>query len=1006
MTNNYIRHNNGNFYIRYSNGVAYIYTPTGENPNPEIDVCIACCPKSSMTKWEDPNIICTAEGLIHTRPLVNPYYYSDSIYATPPSNTILSLLCGSPPEVNLSSRIEVIIPNDPIFSGVYVFDYLDFLNPPKWILNTVLTTTNISSSINTFPVGKNTANYNNIADWDSQDGNVSSVGTNGGPSAYGTYDQDGNVWEWNDLAATSSANKGKRGGAYDSILADLGATTRYDDIVPSGKFNNLGFRIASSGNFLNLPEVRMVADLNNANNTDGYGSVNYLYYIHKYPVTVNKWVNFLNSKAATDTYELYNSNMKINRSGSSGSYTYTAMANYGNKPITNVSWFNAARYCNWFHNGRSTGSTEDGAYTLNGTNSGSAVAKNAGAKYYIPSENEWFKAAYYAGGTADSYYEFATQKDIFFGPSTISGVDASGNGPYLTRNNTSNGYLITLTDTDDEATYKGYVEIAKSGDVNSNISGVYAFPSTFLFTAIQPPNDAVLYSDFGNSTGASVGPFPTGTGHRAVVGFKLPIRWRENYNNFIVVDKIDINTMISGVANAPSGYATSKSGPSTIGLSGITNNPATYDLTDITTAITGACTGIGYPGFAYKTSASGIPFNNTSYSINISGFNGSRPQFNKYSITKNSTSYDLNTTRLFDNKTGIEAIVNYVFSCRTSGTICNSFDNILSTTILPPSTGYTTISGTCFGSIINADYACSVNEARPQQTGYFTTAGELPIMPIYSGLSENYYPCVKNGASSGNVYKAGSGQFISIDYNATIAGGVDYDADVFRNWINNNFSFVTLDNSDNIIRKLPGVDIYWQNDPNNDKMLALLIPAQGLELSCPVITVTSVNNISYWNVDRSPNENGSEFTGNYMYDSTQNRYINVGNPWGGVVRTDEFIQIRFLDNKWKMGKVNGASFDVYYILEYVSGGIPPEFVTAISNMDTEDYNDYSGYGDISDQLTWGQSQLPVSCSTNPIGQWIAGPNGVGNAVSIKSAYRLKYEGSTCCGSGPAYQFPT
>jgi formylglycine-generating enzyme required for sulfatase activity len=999
MSQGYVKTDGTNFYIRYDGGVAYLYADTGD---PATDICIACCPKSSMSKWEDPNLVCNAAGLTHTRPLVNPYYYSDSILATPPSNEILSLLCGSPPQVNLSSRIEVIIPNDPIFSGTYVFDYLDFLPTPKWILNTVLTTTNISSSINTFPIGKNTANYNNIADWDSQDGNVSSVGTNGGPSAYGTYDQDGNVWEWNDLDATQSANKGKRGGAYDSTLADLGATTRYDNIIPSGKFNNLGFRIASSGNFLNLPEVRMVADLNNPNDiTYGYGSVNYLYHIHKYPVTVNKWVNFLNTKAATDTYELYNSNMKINRSGSSGSYTYTAMANYGNKPITNVSWFGAARYCNWYHNGRSTGSTETGAYTLTGgINSGNAVAKNAGAKYYIPSENEWFKAAYYAGGTADSYYEFATQKGFFFGPSTISGVDVSGNGPYLTRNNTSNEYLINLTDTDDEVTYKGYVEVARSGDVNSNISGVYAFPSTFIFTAIQPPNDAVLYSAFGNSTGGSVGPFPTGTGHRAVVGFKLPIRWREAYNDFIVVDRIDINTVISGVANAPSGYATSRSGSSTIGLSGITNNPATYVLTDTTTAITGACTGIGYPGFAYKTSASGIPFNNTNYSINISGFNGSRPEFNKYSITKNSVSYDLNTTRLFDNKTGIEAIVNYVFSCRTSGTICNSFDNILNTNILPPSTGYTTISGSCFGSIVNADYACSSAIARPQQT-YFDNLGQLTIRPIYSGVPQNYYPCVKNGSSSGNVYKAGSGQFISIDYNSTIAGGLVYDADIFRNWINNNFSFVTLDTSDppNIIRKLPGVDIYWQAEVDNDQMLALLVPAQGLELSCPVIIVTTVNNISYWNTGWSPNEDRSEFTGNYIYDSLNNRYINSES-------SDQSIQIRFFDNKWNMGKVNGANFDVYYTLQYVSGGIPPEFLTSLSNMDTEDYNDYSGYGDISDQLTWGQSQLPVSCSTNPIGQWIAGPYGVGNAISIKSAYRLRYEGSTCCGSGPAYQFPT
>ena len=41
----------------------------------------------------------------------------------------------------------------------------------------------------------NSANYNFTADWNSQDGNVSTVGSNGINSFYGTYDQTGNVWE-------------------------------------------------------------------------------------------------------------------------------------------------------------------------------------------------------------------------------------------------------------------------------------------------------------------------------------------------------------------------------------------------------------------------------------------------------------------------------------------------------------------------------------------------------------------------------------------------------------------------------------------------------------------------------------------------------------------------------------------------------------------------------------------------------------------------------------------
>ena len=47
-----------------------------------------------------------------------------------------------------------------------------------------------------YPAGPNTANFNRCADWDDVNGNVTTVGTNGGPSAYGTYDQAGNVDEF------------------------------------------------------------------------------------------------------------------------------------------------------------------------------------------------------------------------------------------------------------------------------------------------------------------------------------------------------------------------------------------------------------------------------------------------------------------------------------------------------------------------------------------------------------------------------------------------------------------------------------------------------------------------------------------------------------------------------------------------------------------------------------------------------------------------------------------
>jgi formylglycine-generating enzyme required for sulfatase activity len=279
-----------------------------------------------------------------------------------------------------------------------------------------------------FSAGVNSANFNVCADWDGADGNVTTVGSNGGPSAYGTYDQSGQVFEWNDLDNTPDSSRGLRGGNwyFNSHFLLSSSFSKLED--PSFKNFYIGFRLASSFsilNPLNLPNLVAVGDVNNASDTagsGGKGSVSYNYAIGKYLVTNSEYVEFLNAVAATDTYSLYYSNMAgviggITRSGTSGSYTYSVKTNYGNKPLNFVSWFDCARYCNWLHNEKPTGSqnsstTEDGAYTLNGAVSGNVAVRNSGAKYHIPTENEWYKAAYYKGdGTNSGYWSYATQSD-------------------------------------------------------------------------------------------------------------------------------------------------------------------------------------------------------------------------------------------------------------------------------------------------------------------------------------------------------------------------------------------------------------------------------------------------------------------------------------------------------------------------------------------------------------------------------------------------------------------
>ena len=150
-----------------------------------------------------------------------------------------------------------------------------------------------------------------------------------------------------------------------------------------------------------------------------YGGVDYTYQIGKYEVTTGEYCEFLNAVAAYDTYGLWGDS-KIVRSGSLGSYSYSVPRDWKDRPVY-TTWLSAARFANWLHNGQPTGAqdnstTEDGAYFLDGATQFDwglwKITRQSDATWFIPTDNEWYKAAYHKNdGVTGNYFGYPTGSD-------------------------------------------------------------------------------------------------------------------------------------------------------------------------------------------------------------------------------------------------------------------------------------------------------------------------------------------------------------------------------------------------------------------------------------------------------------------------------------------------------------------------------------------------------------------------------------------------------------------
>ncbi len=149
----------------------------------------------------------------------------------------------------------------------------------------------------------------------------------------------------------------------------------------------------------------------------GRGAVAYEYRIAEGEVTTAQWVAFINAVYVHTNLPIdvglpvfWGAEVDPTYSGPGMQFRpWVGDPQAGRFPVTGITWLEAAMYCNWLHNGRS----EDLASITNGVYDvfdPTQETRHPGARYWIPSHDEWLKAAYY-DPAADRWNLYSTGSD-------------------------------------------------------------------------------------------------------------------------------------------------------------------------------------------------------------------------------------------------------------------------------------------------------------------------------------------------------------------------------------------------------------------------------------------------------------------------------------------------------------------------------------------------------------------------------------------------------------------
>jgi formylglycine-generating enzyme required for sulfatase activity len=183
---------------------------------------------------------------------------------------------------------------------------------------------------------------------------------------------------------------------------------------------------------------------------NGRGGVDYSYRIGQYELTTAQWTSFFNAafdRPAGDSIPFVDAPLIWGAVGATpinpGGQRWTVPSGNGMLPVGGISWRTAAVFCNWLDHGANPNAPRtdflSGAYDVstfgyNGSIFTDQLAHTPGSQYWIPTWDEWLKAAHWSPTNPNNngWYQYSNGSDTpyVYGPPGAGQANAGSGGSW------------------------------------------------------------------------------------------------------------------------------------------------------------------------------------------------------------------------------------------------------------------------------------------------------------------------------------------------------------------------------------------------------------------------------------------------------------------------------------------------------------------------------------------------------------------------------------------------